>query len=34
MVYMTEGQGVWPPEEVADPQNVLQNLFGGSTLTP
>ena len=23
-----------PPQEVVDPQKVLQNLFGGSTLTP
>jgi len=26
--------GFDPPQEVADPQKVLQNLFGGSTLTP
>ena len=28
------GGGVDPPQEVADPQKVLQNLFGGLTLTP
>jgi len=33
-LYLMGGQGVWPPQEVADPQKVLQNLFGGSTLTP
>ena len=27
-------RGFDPPQEVADPQKVLQNLFGGSTLTP
>jgi len=27
-------RGVDPQQEVADPQKVLQNLFGGSTLTP
>jgi len=26
--------GFDPPQEVADPQKVLQNLFGGSTLNP
>ena len=26
--------GFNPPQEVVDPQKVMQNLFGGSTLTP
>ena len=35
-LYLTGGSGGFdPPQEVADPpQKVLQNLFGGSTLTP
>jgi len=27
-------RGLTPQQEVVDPQKVLQNLFGGSTLTP
>ena len=33
-LYLTGVSGVWPPQEVADPQKVMQNLFGWSTLTP
>jgi len=34
-LYLTGGQGgLTPQQEVADPQKVMQNLFGGSILTP
>ena len=33
-LYLTGVRGFDPSQEVADPQKVLQNLFGGSTLTP
>ena len=33
-LYLTGGSGEFDPtQEVADPQKVLQNLFGGSILT-